>query len=291
MADEKTEIRAKEKRKKRVFFIKLLIYILLISFYEDIRSLGFPFLGNILRATTFLLGSNLLISLGRLVAVRFYLREKGQDPLQSNFVLGINHIAGILNVVALVVSMMFLFGIKPSEFFTSITIVAAAIALLSKDYITNMINGLIIMFSDQLSLGDNIKIGDQQGKIKDVTLLNLVLINEDADLVMIPNSLILTSQILNHSRQNIRKLTFEFEMKISQNLVVNEIESRLREVALSFGQHVDKNSFNLKTLAIQRDGVKFKCQFLLNTQKKEVEKDIKRVINQTIIEIARNHEQ
>ncbi len=289
MVNEKTKIRLKETRKGWIFLLKVLIYFFLYWKYEwvleEIQPI-FPLFENFLKALTFMLGGNLLISLGRLLSVQFYLRKKGQDPLQSNFVLGINRIAGILNVAILTISLMFLFGIKPLEFFTSITIVAAAVALLSKDYITNMINGLIIMFSDQLSLGDIIKIGEHQGKVMDVTLLNLVLINEDSDIVMIPNSLILTSQILNHSKQNIKKLTFEFEMKISKSLEVNQIEAKLKEALTDFDLYIQSNTYNLKTIAIQREGVKFKYQFLLNTLKKDKEKAIKRIVNQTIIEIA-----
>ncbi|WP_200975875.1 mechanosensitive ion channel family protein [Echinicola sp. 20G] len=292
MTTEKTEIREREKRKRLLFFFKVLSFILLKVFENKIElhlKDYLPNISDILKAATFLLSSHILISLGRIITVRFYLRRKGQDPFRSNFVLGINHIASILNVAVLVISLMFLFGIKPIDFFTSITIVAAAIALLSKDYITNMINGLIIMFSDQLSLGDMVKIGDQQGRIKDVTLLNMVLVNEDADLIMIPNSLILTSQVINHSKQNNKKLTFEFEMKISQSLEVNDIEKKLRMAASSFNQHIQKDSFTLKTMEIQREAIKFKCQFLLTTTNKTNEKEIKRLINQTIIEIAREN--
>ncbi|MDN3669676.1 mechanosensitive ion channel [Echinicola jeungdonensis] len=289
MVNEKTKIRLKETRKSWIFLLKVLFYFVLYWRYDRILDELlpiFPLFDNFLKALTFMLGGNILVSLGRILSVHFYLRKKGQDPLQSNFVLGINRIAGILNVAILTISMMFLFGIKPLEFFTSITIVAAAIALLSKDYITNMINGLIIMFSDQLSLGDIVKIGDHQGKVIDVTLLNMVLINEDSDIVMIPNSSVLTSQILNHSKQNIKKLTFEFEMKITKSLEVNQIESRLRETLNSFDTYINKNSINLKTMAIQKEGVKFKFQFLLSSPKRDKEKEIKRIINQTIIEIA-----
>src|SRR5690606_17931794 len=142
-------------------------------------------LENFFRALAFFLGANIIISLARITTVRLYLRKKGHDPMRSNFVLGINRIAEILNVGIFIVSFMLLFGRDPLEFFTSITIVAAAIAIVSKDYITNMINGLIIMFSDQLTLGDSIKIGEYEGKITDVTLLNMILTNEDSDLVMV----------------------------------------------------------------------------------------------------------
>jgi small-conductance mechanosensitive channel len=218
-----------------------------------------------------------------------YLRKKSNDPMRSNFVLGVNRIAEILNGGIFIVALILLFGEKPREFFTSITIVAAAIAIVSKDYITNMINGLIVMFSDQFTLGDTIKVGEHEGKITDVTLLNMVLTNEDADLVMIPNNLLLTAQVINHSKQHIKKLTFEFDMKIVPGLDVNELEAKVRNVIAEFDQYVKQDSFYLKTLAIHKDDARFKCQFLLNTFKKDLERQIRRKVNQAIIEIAREN--
>lgn len=292
MSTEKTEIREKEKRKRLLFFFKLVAFMLIKIFEGPISSFLELFFSNYhapLGAITFFLSSNILISLGRIITVRFYLRRKGKDPFRSNFVLGINHISSILNVAAALISILLLFGISPISFFTSITIVAAAIALLSKDYITNMINGLIIMFSDQLSLGDMIKIGDQQGRIRDVTLLNMVLINEDADIVMIPNSTILTSQVINYSKQHHKKLTFEFEMKINQSMEVNQIESRLKSTISTYCKVINMDSFTLKTMEILKEAVKFKCQLMMTTTDKTKEKEVRRLINQTIIEIAREN--
>lgn len=288
----KTALQEGENRKRTVFIVKVVVFILLVAFGEYIlrysQEFGFS-LVNVLSALGFFLGGNIIVSLVRMIIVRFYLRKKSNDPMRSNFVLGVNRIAEILNGGVFLIATILLFGEKPGDFFTSITIVAAAIAIISKDYITNMINGLIIMFSDQFTLGDTIKVGEHEGKITDVTLLNMVLTNEDADLVMIPNNLLLTAQVINHSKQHIKKLTFEFDMKIVPGLDVNEIEHKVREVISEFDQYVKHESFYLKTLAIHKDDVRFKCQFLLNTFKKDLERQIRRKVNQTLIEIAREN--
>src|SRR5690554_2423060 len=288
----KTALQENEGRKRTVFIVKVIVFVLLLIFGGQIlrhsQDWDLP-LANLLNATVFFLGGNIIISLVRIITVRLYLRKKSQDPMRSNFVLGVNRIAEILNGGIFLIALILLFGEKPREFFTSITIVAAAIAIVTKDYITNMINGLIIMFSDQFTLGDTIKIGEYEGKITDVTLLNMVLVNEDSDLVMIPNNILLTSQAINHSKQHVRKLTFEFEMKIVPGLDVNEIEAQLRSVTLEFEQYINTESFYLKTMSINKDGVRFKCQFLMNTYVKGLEKKISRSINQAIIEIAREN--
>src|SRR5680860_122982 len=85
----KTEIHAKENRKRTVFFIKLIVFILLAVFSGNIiRYLEEmePFIENFLNALAFFLAGNILISLARIITVRFYLRKKSHDPMRSNFV-------------------------------------------------------------------------------------------------------------------------------------------------------------------------------------------------------------
>ncbi|MEX0884090.1 MAG: mechanosensitive ion channel domain-containing protein [Cyclobacteriaceae bacterium] len=287
MKSAKSQIEVKEGRKRIFFVLKLFCYILLTVLVEFVDFESDPILSRLsglLSALTFLLAGNILISMGRIFLVRFYLRKKQADPLQSNFVLGINRIASMLNVAVILIALMLFFEIKPFEFLSSITIVAMAIALLSKDYIINMINGLIIMFSDQITLGDHILIGDQKGKIQDITFLNVVLLNEDHDLIMVPNSLVLTSQITNYSRQNVKKITFELEVKSGPGVNVDKMENTLKSETKQFGNQI--NNLSLKTLLILKDSVKLKLQVQLNSVPKETEHKIRRKINQTLIDIS-----
>ncbi|EON75906.1 hypothetical protein ADIS_3601 [Lunatimonas lonarensis] len=289
MNSRKDQIEVSERRRRTIFLLKILVYVALLLISEYLGQLVepyFPKIYRILSALEVVVAGNLIISLGRIVLIRFYLRKKRRTGLHGNFVLGINRIASILNVIVVLFSIMVLFDIQPLEFLSSITIVAAAIALLSKDYITNMINGLIIMFSDQLTLGDHIKVGDFKGKIQDITLLNVIIMNEDDDLVMIPNSLILSSHVVNHSRQNSKKISLEFEIKLTEKLNLDDMETTLKDYLKPYDRHITKNSFVFKAMAIQKDAVRVKVQLQLNNGERTTEKEIKRKINQKIIQLA-----
>ncbi|GAB2992067.1 hypothetical protein GCM10027284_06030 [Cyclobacterium sediminis] len=289
METEKSSIEVNERRKRIIFVLKVLAYFAFLVLQETIepsKNLLYSRIYNIADALTFLLAGNILVSLGRIFLVRFYLRKTKTSSLHNNFVLGINRIARLLNVIILLIATMIFFEIDPKEFLSSITIVAAAIALLSRDYIINMLNGLIIMFSDQITLGDYISVGEHQGRIKDITLLNVVLLNEDHDLVMIPNSLMLTANVVNYSRQNIRKLTFDFETTNHSSLNVDEMERKLRSIIEPYNKEVVSESLSLKTMSILKDIVKMKLQVQLNNRSKESERKIRRIINQSIIKIS-----
>lgn len=286
MKSKKDQLEVRERKTRAIFILKILVYVAFLFFSGLLGEMAAPYYSKIqrlLNAIEIIVAGNLIISLGRIILVRFYLRKKRRAGLHANFVLGINHIAGIFNVVIVLLSIMVLFDIQPLEFLSSITIVAAAIALLSKDYITNMINGLILMFSDQLTLGDYIKFGEIKGKIQDITLLNVVIVNEDEDQVMIPNSLILSSQVINHSRQNVKKITLEFEVKLSPHLDLGKLESELKNSLTPYVAEIDMETFFIKTLSIQKDSVRVKLQVQLIHTERSMEKEIKRKLNQKII--------
>jgi small-conductance mechanosensitive channel len=258
MEIQKSLIQTIESKKKRVFILKLVIYLLLllgarlIPEIQDYLS-RYPNLNSIHRAMLFLLGGNILISLARLLTARIYLRKSMDEKIHSNFLLGIAWISNILNSVVFVIALMLAFDIRPLEFLTSLTIVAAAIAILTKDYVNNIINGLIIMFTDQFSLGDTIKIGENTGVIEDITLLNVVIKKDDGYKTIIPNNLVLGVQVTNLSRLDHRKIDFHMELPYHLKFNLAGIESNL---LAGFGKRIkEKEVANIKVelVAIQKE--------------------------------------
>ncbi len=217
---------------------------------------------------TFLTGS-VFISIARFMLVSLYRgRNKKTDRVRGNYELGINQIATLVNVVFAVLGLMLVFGIDPAKFLTSITIVAMAIALLFRDYITNMISGLLIMFSDQFTIGDTVKIGEHQGKIMDITLANIMVKNDDDDVVLIPNNMAFNTNIINQSLQNSKKLTIEFELPLASSHNQPALEQRLNALLQRYGDAVVQGSYQLKVVGVGKDAVHYKLQFA--TLKKDI---------------------
>ena len=244
----------------------------------------YPWLIRFANAIIVFLGPSIMISFVRLVVIYWYIKKHRFKPnIKDNFILGINRIVSILNTVFGIIGLMILLGIEPIKFLTSITIVAAAIAVTFKDYITNMINGLIIMFSDRLSLGDHIKVNDTEGKILDITLINMILQNEDNDMVIIPNSVVFCSVIINQSKQNIKKLKIEFELSLHLGYTPGYLEEHLSQVIAGFKDYVVSGGLTIKTLAISKDIVRFKVQVLLNNYDKLKEREIRRALNTAVL--------
>ncbi|MRX46342.1 mechanosensitive ion channel family protein [Pedobacter puniceum] len=271
-----------------VIFIKLVVYATLVYFNINQPEIyaKVPIIGKVAYSLLIVTGASFSISVVRLIIIYWYIRKNNlKANIKDNFILGINRIVSVLNTVFLIIAIMVFMGIDPIKFLTSITIVAAAIALIFKEYVTNMINGLIIMFSDRLSLGDHIKVLDQEGKILDITLINIIIQNEDNDMVLIPNSVIFTSLIVNQSKQNIKKLTVEFELDVNLNQTPASLEAHLENIIKPYEDYTMKDGFSVKTLEIRKDYTKFKVQVLLNYHDRAKEKEIRRKLNTAVLEL------
>lgn len=272
-----------------MILIKAAIYLLLVYFYINNPQIykDYPHLARITGGLMIFLGPSLVISIVRLVIIYWYIKKhKFKSNIKDNFILGINRIESILNTVFFMLALTSFWNIKLDELVFSISIVAAALAVTFKDYVANMINGLIIMFSDRLSLGDHIKVGEHEGKILDITLINMILQNEDSDMVIIPNSLAFSSVIVNQSKQNIKKLSIEFEMSLINGYTPEFIENHLNKAIENYVDNVVPEGLTVKTIAINKDVVIFKVMILLKRYDKVKEREIRRAINTALIRLS-----
>ncbi|MCC5919515.1 MAG: mechanosensitive ion channel family protein [Cyclobacteriaceae bacterium] len=206
----------REYRKRMLFALKVALYsgLLIASYYRPNLQdqIGIP--ANLYQAIFTYITFHLVIAFARLSVVAVYLKKEHLEyGIKNNFILGINRIASVAGFVVFFFSVLMIFGIQARTFFTTISIVAAAVAILSKDYISNVINGMIMMFSNQFSLNDYVKLGPHKGYVEDITLLHVQLINDDEESVYIPNNTVFNNEITNFSRKRIPKMIVEAEIE------------------------------------------------------------------------------
>ncbi|PRY86191.1 small-conductance mechanosensitive channel [Mongoliibacter ruber] len=287
MSHTKSVFRISENRKLRIFVLKLFLYIVL--FFLSKTSIpfnqwasGISGLQSIIGALLFLLGGNILISLARMLTARFYLRKQSDENLHGNFLLGITWISNILNSIVFISALIMAFGFRPFEFLTSLTIVAAAIAIISKEYITNTVNGLIIMFTDQFSLGDMIKINEQKGIIKDITLLNTVLKRDDGLTMMIPNNLMLSTHVINYRFTDRKDVEFIFEIPVETQMSLKEIRDKIEPKLSNRLQSKEISKFIVGLSGIYKEKIAFKIIIGIDPEK---EPEIREEFDEILLEI------
>jgi small-conductance mechanosensitive channel len=279
--------KAKSLKTRVILLLKFLLLVGLIViqiiFPALNKNYGIP--TKYLDGLLFYITGNLIIDFTRLLVVDIYLRRIKQNA-QPNFALGVNRIASVISFSLLIIVIFIVFEINTQEFFTSISIVAAAIAIVFKELIANFVNGLLIMFTDDISLGDEVEIVHHKGKIIDITLINLHLLTDDDDLVYIPNSTVLNTDVVNYTRRVVNRVGFDFQIGYAYLQNVSELEAYIQEALHDCSQYIVPQSYNLKTMEIHQDFAVMKYQYTLHKPDKEIETHIRRKIARKIIDFV-----
>lgn len=217
-------------------------------------------------------------------------RRRHKIWADDNFTIGIRLIYTLLLAVGLIVGILSLFQIDVRELFTSLSIIFAGLAILSKDYVSNMINGMIITFSGQLTIGDNVSIGQHRGKITDITLSSLHIQNDDDDVVYIPNNVVLAAEVVNYTKREIKRTSIDFEIYMKYLMSVEQLEQQLVEALSPFYNLIKPDSYYLRVAEVRKDSVALKFQYILNQPNKDLERQIRRKTIRRLVEIIGERE-
>ena len=224
----------------------------------------------------------IVILVGRFTGVWLYRRRKKLKNT-DDFVLGLNNLTFVLLSIWFFFLFLHVFGITIKEFFTSITIIAAALAIVFKDYILNGLNGMILMFGDNIQIGDYLRIGEFKGRIENITLMSVHLLSDDDDMIIIPNNVFVNSQIINYSRNPRHHSSIDFEIQSAQSINAVSLENMLQKVLEREAALIRLDSAKLKVVEFKKDLVHYRFKFALSTYDPKVESRIKQALWREIL--------
>jgi small-conductance mechanosensitive channel len=285
--------------RKLVLIPKLLILIGLVYFEMESYSISefLPpmkpryrdtadfYTGTVVRLVTFLL----ILDFFQVILVYFYKRRNGIRH-DDNFVIGVSQIYHILMVGGIFLGLLSLFKVNVKEAFTSISIIFAGLAILTKEYVANMLSGMILTFSGHLRIGDQVMIGAHKGKIMDITLQNIHLRNEDDDYIYIPCNTVFFTDVINYTKMTVKRTSIEFEIN-SKNLdSVERLEQDIIETLEPFHDKIDADSYYLRVAEIRKDRILLKFQYILKEPNRELERLIRRKTVRRLVEIMHQKE-
>lgn len=221
----------------------------------------------------FYIGMSLLSNIVKYIYSK---RNNIPEGRKNNVHYGIENIASFTIGAGLIIMLLSTFGINPKELITSLTIVAAAFAILTKEYIVDFVSGIYLSFSSTFEINDYVKIVDQKGKVVEINMLKVKLLNDDDDIVIIPNSKVYYNEIINYTRRDVRLMNVDFQIALKY---INSIEQLEKEIITSlegFSKYIKPNSYNLKVVAMKMDYLELKFQYTLNLVDRELQRKIRK---------------
>jgi hypothetical protein len=283
---DRKRIRQHELKRRTLFALKVVLLLVVtygyVHYHPWLRTQE-TLLLRLVRMALFYLSANLLISLGRTLLVYFYLKGQDPQPKQNSVVLAINRIATLLKRGALVVAAFLLFDLTWGDFFSTFSLVAVATVLVTKDYISNVINGLVNMMSDRLSLGDHVKVNGHEGKVVNITLSNVYLVDNEDHLITIPNNTVFAADVINYGKQRAGRVAVPFELKREGGL--GHWEDRLREAMRPYEQWVDPGSYELVVRELTPEKLVCSYVFTLLHPNYDLAQEISRHLLRTLAQV------
>lgn len=90
-------------------------------------------------------------------------------------------------------------GISVAPIITALGIGGLAVALALKDTLSNLFAGIQLIVSNQIRLGDYVKVGSDEGLVSDITWRNTSIQSLSGNVVIVPNTVLATATITNYS--------------------------------------------------------------------------------------------
>ena len=221
----------------------------------------------------------------RLIAYSYAQKNGLNSQSKDNFLFGINNIAKVLLGIGAIVTIFGLFGISVMTLITSLSIVAAAISIIMKEYINDFLVGIYFSFSKNFEINDYVQLGEQKGKITEIQLLKIKLLNDDDDLVIIPNSKVYANEIINYTKRDIRLMSIDFQIDISLVDDIESLETELINSVSDFGEYLESDAYNIKIVEMKKDYLDLKFQYKL----KKLDYDLQRKIRRKTVRQVFNH--
>jgi len=146
----------------------------------------------------------------------------------------LNKIGTVTVIIVAVLMAMRILGFDVVPALVTVGILGVAFAFDAQSLLKDVINGFLIVFEDQYSVGDLLQINGETGRVENLTLRRTVLRNTAGAIVSIPNSLI--GQVSNLNRD--WSQTF-VDVTVPSDEAVGAAISSLEKVASDFRTDAD----------------------------------------------------
>ena len=144
------------------------------------------------------------------------LDKSDADPSVYAFVKNAVRIICVVVIVTMCLSIM---GIPMSTVIAVLGAAGAAIALALKDSLANVAGGMMIIMTKPFNKDDLIDVGDVSGKVEKIDLFLTTLKTYDNKIITIPNGLINTSILVNHSKECKRRVDCTFGIGYNNDII------------------------------------------------------------------------
>lgn len=160
-----------------------------------------------------------------------FLKRTKLAPITLGF---INSILKILLYVVLIFAVLQVLGVPITGLATVLATAGVAISLALKDSLSNVAYGMILITTRPFTQGDYVKIDSMEGTVSSIEIMSTSIITTDNKKVVIPNSEVYSSPIVNYSALGQRRMEMLFDVAYDTDL--EKAKEIMLKVCKSYGK-------------------------------------------------------
>ena len=125
-------------------------------------------------------------------------------------------------------------GINVTALVAGLSIAGIAVGFAARDSLENFISGVTILVDQPFRVGDYIVVEDEYGKVIEITLRSTRIQTVRNEVMVLPNTQMITQRVVNHTKQNTLRIDIEF------GIAYKEYPKEAREVVLPLLEDDDR---------------------------------------------------
>lgn len=170
------------------------------------------------------------------------------DPGAAGFIIS------ILRVILMGVAILAAIGqlINISSMVAALGAVGLTASFALQGSLGNFVSGMQVIFSKPFSVGDFLSVGEYMGTVREINVLNTILVTIDNKAIVIPNSRMTSDVVVNFTAQKTRRLDLSYSVAYSTDLslaksilsdIIQKDERVLQDPApiVAVGNHKDSS--------------------------------------------------
>ena len=169
---------------------------------------------KLLMAAVVLIAGHFIIKIVRKILAKALVKFSLDESLVRFFDKAVNIILHIL----IILSALSTIGISTTGILAAMSAAAVAVSLALKDSLSNIASGILILMAKPFITGDFIEVDDKAGTVVDIGMMATIIRTADNKHVIIPNSQMSTSQVIDYSAETTRRVEVVFTVSYDDDV-------------------------------------------------------------------------
>ena len=174
------------------------------------------------------------------------------DPMLESF---ISSLLAIILKALVIVSAAGMIGVETSSFVAILAAAWLAIGLALSGTLQNFAGWVMILAFKPYKIGDFIEAGGHSGSVKEIHIFNTILLSGDKKTIIIPNSDISNSSMINYSTQPKRRIDLQVWVSYSDD--IDLVKTTLKEISDAESRIIQKEGVTIALAELWDNAVIF----------------------------------